>query len=46
MLLKNATDTVAMWLGIDDADARVEWRYAQRRGGVREYAVEITIEPG
>ena len=28
----------------DDSDSRITWKYAQRKGGVRHYAVEITIE--
>jgi len=36
---------VADALGIDDRDPRVDWRYAQRRGAAKEYAVEIRIEP-
>lgn len=42
---KSAVDAVADWIGLDDADERIEWRYAQRRGGVMEYAAEIRIEP-
>jgi hypothetical protein len=30
--LKACRDQVAQWLGVDDADSRVTWRYAQRRG--------------
>lgn len=33
----------ADWLGLNDRDPRVTWTYDQRKGGVREYAVEITI---
>lgn len=40
---KNIVDAVALWLQIDDADERVSWEYAQRKGGVREYACEIEI---
>lgn len=29
----------------DDRDPRVTWRYDQERGGIREYAVRITVEP-
>ncbi len=43
--LKHCRDGVADWLGIDDGDARIQWQYAQRRGGVRQHAVEITLEP-
>lgn len=37
-------DGVADWLGIDDGDKRLTWRYAQRRGKPKEYAAEIVIE--
>jgi hypothetical protein len=39
---KSIRDSVADWLGIDDADARVQWKYAQRRE--KAYSVEVTIE--
>ena len=42
------------WIGVrvmnakkhiaDDADPRIDWRYAQERGGVKEYACRIDIE--
>jgi hypothetical protein len=35
---------VADWLGIDDGDKRLTWRYAQRRGKPKEYAAEVKIE--
>lgn len=41
---KHVRDGIADTLGIDDRDPRVEWRYAQRRGKPREYAVEVLIE--
>jgi hypothetical protein len=41
---KATRDGIADALGIDDGDARLEWRYAQRRGLRGEYAVEIVIE--
>lgn len=40
---KAVRDQVACEICVDDRDPRVRWRYAQRRGRVREYAVEITI---
>jgi hypothetical protein len=52
--LKAVRDEVAWVLGLpiknakrriaDDRDPRVEWKYAQRRGKAKEYAVEIQIE--
>lgn len=43
--MKAVRDQVAELLAIDDADPRVTWRYEQRRGRVKEYAVEIAIYP-
>lgn len=37
-------DGVADWLGIDDGDKRLTWKYGQRKGGPREYGAEIVIE--
>lgn len=42
--LKATRDGVADALGIDDRDARVEWRYTQERGNPRTYAVRVTVE--
>jgi hypothetical protein len=39
--LKACRDGVADWLEIDDGDARIEWRYAQRTG--KPYIVEVNI---
>ena len=41
--LKGCRDEVAAHIGVDDRDERITWRYGQRRGRVREYAVEIHI---
>ena len=41
---KATRDGVADWLDVDDRDPRVVWRYAQRRGECKQYAVEICIE--
>jgi hypothetical protein len=38
--LKGVRDQVSAWLGVDDADPRVVWRYEQARG---TYAVRITV---
>lgn len=40
--LKALRDGIADRLGVDDADPRVAWEYAQERG---EYAVRIEITP-
>lgn len=41
---KHVRDGIADALGIDDRDPRVSWRYAQRRGEPKQYAVEVSIE--
>lgn len=41
--LKAVRDGVADWLGVDDRDARVEWRYAQARGAAKTYAVRVVV---
>lgn len=38
---KHVQDAVAEWLGIDDGDARLTWRYEQTTG--KEYGVEVEI---
>lgn len=42
---KHVRDGIADALGIDDRNPIVEWRYAQRRGAPKQYAVEIHISP-
>lgn len=43
--LKAVRDGVADAFGLpNDRDPRVRWMYAQRRGGVRQYAVEVEVE--
>lgn len=39
---KHVRDAVAVWLGVDDADKRVTWRYDQTPA--TPYAVLITVE--
>lgn len=39
---KAVKDAVAEWLGMDDADKRVEWSWSQTTG--REYGIVVTIE--
>ena len=41
--LKAVRDGIADALGVNDRDPAVTWCYAQRRGKVREYGVEVTI---
>jgi hypothetical protein len=43
---KATRDGVADWLGIDDGDKRLTWRYDQRKGKPKEYAAEIQVEWG
>ncbi len=40
---KAVRDEVARWLGVDDADPRVRWAYAQTRGRPKQYAARVTI---
>jgi hypothetical protein len=43
---KSVRDEVAAWLGCGDGKRDpITWRYAQRRGEPRQYAVTITVEP-
>lgn len=39
---KGVRDQVACWLRLDDADPRVEWRYAQQKA--KDYGVVIQVE--
>ena len=41
---KAARDEIAAWLGVDDADPRVTWRYAQEPRP-KTYALRVTVEP-
>jgi hypothetical protein len=40
---KHVVDELAAWLGIDDADKRVTWRYAQKKGMRGEYGVVVEV---
>ena len=42
--MKAARDGVALWLQVDDADERISWVYAQRKGPPKTYRAEIQIE--
>ena len=51
MSAKHIRDGVADWLAGaygqgQDRQPGLHWHYAQRRGGTREYGVEITFQPG
>jgi hypothetical protein len=39
--LKACRDGIADWLGVDDGDKRLTWRYEQRRSKV--YGVEVVL---
>jgi hypothetical protein len=41
---KHVQDGIADALGIDDGDPLLTWRYGQRRGKPKEYAVEVALE--
>lgn len=43
--LKATRDGIADWLGVPDNDPRVQWRYDQRKGQPKEYAVEVEVRP-
>lgn len=40
---KAARDGVADWLGLDDADPRVTWVYAQQRGKAGDYGMLVEV---
>lgn len=41
--LKAVRDEIAAAIGVDDGDPGYTWRYAQKRGKPREYAVRVEI---
>jgi hypothetical protein len=41
---KAVRDGVADWLGVDDRDPLITWRYAQERGKPKEYAARIEVQ--
>lgn len=40
---KHVVDGVASWLGIDDADPRVTWRYAQQKCARGKFGVIVEV---
>jgi len=40
---KAIRDAIAERLGVDDGSAQITFKYAQRRGKPKEYAIEISI---
>lgn len=41
---KATRDGVADWLGVDDGDKRLTWRYQQERGAPKTYQVRIEVQ--
>jgi hypothetical protein len=41
---KGVRDGIADTLGVDDGDERITWKYAQRKGKPKQYAVEVEVE--
>lgn len=42
---KSVVDGIADWLGIDDRDPRVQWRYAQAKSDKpKHYTVRVRVE--
>lgn len=41
--LKHVRDEVAAYFGVNDNDPRVEWKYAQQRGGIRAVRIEFEV---
>lgn len=39
--MKGVRDQIAVWLGIDDKDPRVEWKYSQGRESAYGVVVEV-----
>jgi hypothetical protein len=45
---RGVRDTIAKWLGVDDGDERIEWRYAQRKAWKYErgdYGIAVEFAP-
>lgn len=40
---KHVVDELAVWLGVDDADKRVTWRYAQQKCARGGYGVIVEV---
>ena len=41
---KHVRDGIADWLGVNDRDKRIQWKYAQARCGAKEYGVTVRVE--
>lgn len=44
--LKAVRDVVAGWLGADDADPRIRWKYGQRRGWTPAVVIDLKTAGG
>jgi hypothetical protein len=42
---KAARDGVADWLGLDDADPRITWKYGQQQGKAGVYGLIVEVAP-
>jgi hypothetical protein len=42
--MKAVADMICKRAGIDDKTDLIDWRYRQRKGGPKEYAVEIEVQ--
>ena len=40
---KHCVDQIAAWLGVDDSDRRVQWRYAQQKCKRGDFGVIVEI---
>lgn len=41
---KHVQDTIARWLGVDDGDGRLTWRYEQAPKGSEPHMIRVLIE--
>lgn len=41
--IKAAKDGIADWLGLDDADPRITWKYEQQKGKRTEYGLIVEV---
>ena len=41
---KHVRDGIAAKIGVDDGDERYTWRYEQRKGKPKQYAVHVKLE--
>lgn len=41
---KHVRDGIADWLGVNDRDKRIQWKYEQTRCGVKAYGVTVRVQ--